>query len=115
MTCRELLIIGGKCFEIGTLGWNPKVCNPQVKDMVEGKDIRYKTFYVKKNSQDRKGYTLHELCDIHGFGWGDERLWKIIEAEYETFEVAADWREEFSEEELVKFDDDGYVPPKEEA
>ena len=108
MARRELLIIGGKCYEIGNLGWNPKVCNPQVKKMVEGKDIRYKTFYVKKNSTDRHGYTLHDLCKEHGYGWADERLWKIIETEYETFEVAADWHEEFPESELVKFEDDGY-------
>lgn len=46
---RELLIIDGKCYEITNLGWNPKQLNPQVKEMCKDKDLRAKSYYVKKN------------------------------------------------------------------
>lgn len=44
MTCRELIIIDGKCYDIQNLGWNPKQLNPQLKEMCKGKDLRAKSF-----------------------------------------------------------------------
>lgn len=105
MTCRELIIIDGKCYDIKNLGWNPKQLNPQLKEMCKGKDLRAKSFYIRKNSDSRHAFTLEQLAKKYDFGIIDERLWKIIESEYETFHVEADWNEEFPKSDEIKFED----------
>lgn len=102
---RELLIIDGKCYEITNLGWNPKQLNPQVKEMCKDKDLRARSYYVKKNSNDRKGYTLEQLAKKYDLGTLDDKLWEIIENEYESFQVEADWNKEFPESENIKWED----------
>lgn len=105
MTCRELIIIDGKCYDIKNLGWNPKICNPQLKEMCEGKDLRARFLYVKKNSDDRHAYTLEQLAQKYELGTLEDKLWKIIESEYETFCVEADWNKEFPKSDEIKFED----------
>ena len=104
-TCRELLIIDGKCYEIGNLGWNPKQLNPKVKALCEGKDLRRRSYYVKKDSDDRQAFTLEQLARHYDLGTLDDKLWEIIETEYETFSVEADWNEEFPGDDEIKFED----------
>lgn len=101
---RELIIIDGKCYDIQNLGWNPKQCNPLLKKMCKGKDLRARHYYVKKNSNDRKGYTLEQLARKYELGTLEDKLWQIIEAEYETFVIEADWNEEFPKFNEIKFE-----------
>lgn len=102
---RELLIIDGKCYEITNLGWNPKQLNSQVKAMCEGKDLRVRHYYVKKNSDDRHAFTLEQLAEHYQLGSLEDKLWKIIESDYDTFIVEADWHEEFPKSSDIVFDD----------
>lgn len=104
-TCRELIIIDGKCYDIKNLGWNPKVCNPQLKEMVEGLDLRAKFFYVRKNSNDRHAYTLEQLAAKYQMGILQNELWEIINRDYETFEVEADWNKEFPKSDEIKWEE----------
>lgn len=104
-TCRELIIINGKCYEITNLGWNPKELNPQLKKMCEGKDLRSQYLYIKKNSDDRKAFTHEQLARKYDLGILDDRLEEIIKNEYETFEVEADWIEEFPKSDEIIFED----------
>ena len=102
---RELIIIDGKCYDIQNLGWNPKQCNHQLKKMCKGKDLRARHYYVKKNSNDRNGYTLEQLARKYELGTLEDKLWQIIEAEYETFVIEADWNEEFPKFDEIKFEE----------
>lgn len=102
---RELIIINGKCFEITNLGWNPKQLNPQLKAMCEDKDLRAQFLYVKKSSPDRKAYTKEQLAKKYQLGFCEPALQKIIDDNYETFVVEADWNEEFPEHDKIVFED----------
>ena len=104
-TCRELIIIDGKCYDIGNLGWNPKQLNPQLKKMCEGKDLRTRSYYIKKNSDDRHAFTYEQLAKKYDLGLLDNKLQEIIDKEYETFSVEADWHEEFPESDKIIFED----------
>lgn len=104
-TCRELIIIAGKCYDIKNLGWNPKQCNPQLKKMIEGLDLRAKSFYVKKDSADRHAYTLEQLARQYEMGTLQNELWEIINRDYEIFEVEADWNKEYPESENIKWEE----------
>lgn len=103
---RELIIIDGKCYDIQNLGWNPKQCNSQLKKMCKGKDLRATHYYVKKNSNDRNGYTLEQLARKYELGTLEDKLWQIIEAEYEPFVIEADWNEEFPKSDEIKFEEE---------
>ena len=105
MTCRELIIIDGKCYDIEKLGWNPKQLNPQLKEMCKDKDLRARHYYIKKNSDNRLAFTLEQLARKYDLGTLDAKLWKIIESEYEAFCVEADWNEEFPNSDEIKFED----------
>ena len=102
---RELLIIDGKCYEITNLGWNPKQCNPQVKKMCEGKDLRAQYRYVKKNSNDRTAYTSEHIAKELGLGFLEDKLFEILERDYECFSVEMDWHEEFPGNDEIEFED----------
>lgn len=102
---RDLIIINGRCFEITNLGWNPKQLNPQLKAMCEGKDLRTQFLYVKKNSDDRKAYTKEQLAKIYQLGICEPALQNIIDGAYETFEIEADWNEEFPGSNEIVFED----------
>lgn len=105
MNTRELIIINGKAIEITQLGWNPKQCNPEVKRMLEGKDLRHKYMYRNKKIDDRVLYTHEQLAKKYGFGICDDRLYKIEEEQYESFSIEADWKAEGFEDDALNFDD----------
>lgn len=88
---RELIIINGKAIEITQLGWNPKQCNPEIKKIVEDKNLCHKYMYRNKNSDDRVLYTHEQLSKKYGLGLMDDRLYRIEEEQYESFSIEADW------------------------
>ena len=100
----ELIIINGKCYNIDYLGWNPKICNPQLKKMIEGKHLTHKYLYVKKDDKKRIAYTSDELQKKYQLGFLDEKFIKILKEEYICYSVEADWNEEFPGSDEIEWD-----------
>lgn len=67
--------------------------------------LRAKSFYVRKNSNNRHAYTLEQLAAKYQMGILQNELWEIINRDYETFEVEADWNKEFPKSDEIKWED----------
>lgn len=84
---KKLVIIKNKVMDITNLGWNPTQCNKKVVDFVGERNLKHSSFYFDK---ELNLYEIDDLAIKHNLPLFSDKLWSIIERDYQAVWIQAD-------------------------